>query len=314
MSQPIAIGMDIGGTHVRVGAFDPGGRLLGQQEAGIASIGPENGLRLIERLIHQLLDSVNSPTLLGIGIGCTGPLDTVRGLVNNPYTLEGWSHVPIVERLHQTFNVPVRLENDADAAALGEYWRGAGRDAQRLYAVTVGTGVGTSLIVDGNVYRGVDGSHPEGGHQLIDPNGPECYCGYRGCWESLISGTAITSAARKEMSHEQLTALGDPDQLNASVIADGARAGHPAASAIMQKAARDFSLGIINIISFFVPDVLVLSGGVMKSADLFLPKLEETLKTPNPMVPFDRVHILPAQLGYYAGLYGGAYMILREAI
>jgi glucokinase len=314
MSQPIAIGMDIGGTHVRVGAFDLGGQLLAQQEAGIASTGPDNGLRLIEQLIHRLLDSVTSPTLLGIGIGCTGPLDTVRGLVNNPYTLEGWSNVPIVERLHQTFNVPVRLENDADAAALGEYWRGAGRDATRLYAVTVGTGVGTSLILDGKVYRGVDGSHPEGGHQLIDPNGPECYCGHRGCWESLISGTAITRAARKEMSREQLTALGDPDQLNAGAIANAARAGHPAASAVMQKVARDFSLGIINIISFFVPDVLVLSGGVMKSADLFLPKLDETLKTPNPMVPFNRVHILPAQLGYYAGLYGGAYMILREAI
>ncbi len=314
MSQRIAIGMDIGGTHVRVGAFDSDGQILGQQEAGITSIGPDNGLRLIEQLIHQLLDSINSPALLGIGIGCTGPLDTVRGLVNNPYTLEGWNNVPIVERLTQTFNVPVRLENDADAAALGEYWRGAGRDAKRLYAVTVGTGVGTSLIVDGKVYRGVDGSHPEGGHQLIDPNGPECYCGYRGCWESLISGTAITSAAQRVMNQEQLAALGNIDQINARVIADAARAGHPAASAIMQQVARDFSLGIINIISFFVPDVIVLSGGVMKSVDLFLPKLEETLKTPNPMVPFVRVHILPAQLGYYAGLYGGAYMIVHEAI
>jgi glucokinase len=102
--------------------------------------------------------------------------------------------------------------------------------------------------------------------------------------------------------------------MDASDIAAAARAGNPAAVAIMQKAARDFSLGIVNIISFFVPDVLVLSGGVMKSADLFLPTLVETLKTPNPMVPFDRVQILPAQLGYYAGLYGGAYMILREAI
>lgn len=102
--------------------------------------------------------------------------------------------------------------------------------------------------------------------------------------------------------------------MDASSIAQAARTGEPAALAIMQKAARDFSLGIINIISFFVPDVLVLSGGVMKSADLFLPTLEQTLKTPNPMVPFDRVHILPAQLGYYAGLYGGAYMILSEAL
>lgn len=302
MSQPIAIGVDLGGTHVRVGAFDSAGQLLSQNEAGIASIGPDKGLSIIEQLIHERLDSINSPIPLGIGIGATGPVDAVHGVINNPYTLEGWSNVPIVERLTKTFNIPVRLENDADAAALGEYWQGAGREAKRLYAVTVGTGVGTSLIVDGKIYRGLDGVHPEGGHQLIDPNGPECYCGHRGCWESLISGSAISSQMRGA-SH-----------MNASSIAEAARTGEPAALAIMQKAARDFSLGIVNIISFFVPDVLVLSGGVMKSADLFLPTLEQTLKTPNPMVPFDRVHILPAQLGYYAGLYGGAYMILSEAL
>ena len=315
MSQPIAIGVDIGGTLVRVGAFDGEGRLLGQNEAGIASIGPDNGLSLIEHLIHETLDSVNTQSLLGIGIGCTGPLDTVRGLVNNPYTLEGWSNVPIVERLDKTFNVPVRLENDADAAALGEYWQGAGRDAQRLYAVTVGTGVGTALIVEGKIYRGLDGSHPEGGHQLIDPNGPECYCGYRGCWESLVSGTAISSHARSAKNNEHLLALagGDPNRMDTRLIAEAARTGDPTAVEIMQKAARDFSLGIINVISLFVPDVLVLSGGVMKSADLFLPTLKQMLKTPNPMVPFDRVQILSAKLGYYAGLYGGAYMILSEA-
>lgn len=312
MSQPIAIGVDLGGTLVRVGAFDETGQLLGHNEANIASIGPNQGLSLIEQLISKSLNAISSPSLIGIGIGSTGPLDPVQGLINNPYTLAGWSNVPIVENLHRTFQVPVKLENDADAAALGEFWQGSGREAKRLYAVTVGTGVGTSLIVDGKIYRGLDGSHPEGGHQLIDPSGPECYCGHRGCWESLISGPAISNHARDFMNHEQILSLGDPNHLNAKDIAEGARTGNPAAIAIMQKAALDFSLGIINIISLFVPDVLVLSGGVMESADLFLPILEQNLKTPNPMVPFDRVRILPAQLGYYAGLYGGAYMILSE--
>lgn len=314
MSQPIAIGVDIGGTLVRAGLFDPDGSLVVQNEASMASIGPDDGLRLIEDLIQKTMDSVKSPSLLGIGIGCTGPLDTVRGQINNPYTLEGWNNVPIVERLTTTFKVPVRLENDADAAALGEYWQGAGREAKRLYAVTVGTGVGTALIIDGKIYRGLDGSHPEGGHQLIDPNGPECYCGYRGCWESLISGPAISSFARTAKNNEGLVVLADGDQnrITARLIADGARSGDALARGIMQKAAHDFSLGMINIISLFVPDVIVLSGGVMKSADLFLPTLAKMLKTPNPMVPFDQVRILPAQLGYYAGLYGAAYMILSE--
>jgi glucokinase len=315
MSGRVAIGVDIGGTHVRVGTFDDEGQLLGQKEAGIASIGPDHGLRSIEQLIQELLDIVKAQTLMGIGIGCTGPLDILHGLVNNPYTLAGWSNVPIVKQLNKKFHVPVRLENDADAAALGEYWKGAGRGAHRLYAVTVGTGVGTALVVEGKIYRGVDSSHPEGGHQLIDPSGPECYCGYCGCWESLISGPAISSQARGAGANERLVQLagGDPERVDARLVAQAARDGDPTATAIMQKAARDFSLGIVNIISFFVPDVIVLSGGVMKSADLFLPTLERTLKTPNPMVPFDRVQIVPAQLGYYAGLYGGAYMILSEA-
>ncbi|HSO12348.1 MAG TPA: ROK family protein [Anaerolineales bacterium] len=316
MSQQIAISVDLGGTLVRVGAFDKSGQLLGQCDAGIASIKPDDGLRLIEQLIHKTLDSLKSPNLLGIGIGSTGPLDAIHGIINNPYTLSGWSNIPIVERIKKTFNVPVRLENDADAAALGEYWHGAGRGAKRLYAVTVGTGVGTALIVDGKIYRGMDGSHPEGGHQLIDPNGPKCYCGYRGCWESLISGTAISSAARGAKNNEYLIKLagGDPDHIDARHVADAARENDPLALTIIQKAARDFSLGMINVISFFVPDVIVLSGGVMKSADLFLPTLETTLKTPNPMVPFDRVQIVPALLGYHAGLYGGACMILSEVI
>ena len=316
MSREVTIGVDLGGTHVRLGAFDLEGHLLAQQHASIADMGPESGLPLMERLIHELLDSLGSPTLLGIGIGSTGPLDTIRGLINNPYTLAGWMNVPVVERLNGTFGVPVRLENDADAAALGEYWQGAGKGASRLYAVTVGTGVGTSLIAEGKIYRGLDGSHPEGGHQLLDPNGPECYCGHRGCWESLISGPAIAGHARGAKDNERLLAMagGDPERLDARLVAEAARLGDPTALAIMQKAARDFGLGVINIISLFVPDVLVLSGGVMRSIDLFLPTLEKMLQTPNPMVPFERVHILPAQLGYYAALYGGAYLILSERI
>ena len=314
MNHQIAIGVDLGGTNLRVGAFDKEGHLLTRLEARIASVDPENGLRLIERMIQEVLNSVNRPDLLGIGIGSTGPVNTIRGTINNPYTLAGWENVPIVEHLNQSFKVPVQLENDADAAALGEYWRGAGRGAQRLYAVTVGTGVGTSLIIDGKIYRGLDGSHPEGGHQLIDPNGPECYCGHSGCWESLISGLAISSHARSAPDNQHIIdlALGDPNQIDTRLVADAAHAGDPTAVAIMQKAARDFSLGLINIISLFVPDVLVLSGGVMKSVDLFLPTLEAMLKTPAPMVPFERVKILPAQLGYYAGLYGGAYTVLSE--
>lgn len=316
MSQPLVIGMDLGGTNARIGAFDTDGHLLAQREEHIGTLGPERGLALIESTIRQMLQPLGQPPLLGIGIGCTGPVDTVRGLVNNPYTLAGWDHIPIVARLNGAFNVPVKLENDADAAALGEYWQGAGQGSSRLYAVTVGTGVGTALIVDGHIYRGLDGSHPEGGHMLIDPEGPLCYCGYRGCWESLIAGPAIAENARRAPGNQHLIELagGDPQRIDGLLVAQAAQAGDPAALAVMRKAARDFSRGIINIILLFVPDTLVLSGGVMRSADLFLAELEQALQTPAPMVPFESVRILPARLGYHAGMYGGAYMILSEKL
>ena len=121
-----------------------------------------------------------------------------RGTINNPYTLPTWEDVPIVDFLVDRFGVPVSLENDADAAALGEYWQGAGRDVQRLCAVTVGTGIGTAYILHGKIVRGNGGWHPEGGHMIIDPSGPQCYCGAKGCWESLASGSAIALFAREQ--------------------------------------------------------------------------------------------------------------------
>ena len=129
--------------------------------------------------------------------------NSLRGLILNPGTLPGWVDVPIADYLAERFQAPACLENDADAAALGEYWMGAGRGVSRLYAVTVGTGIGTACILDGGVYRGQNGFHPEGGHQIVDPTGPECYCGGKGCWESWASGTAIADAARRALSSWQ---------------------------------------------------------------------------------------------------------------
>ncbi len=190
MSGRSAIGVDLGGTRVRAAVITDAGELLQLVEASIAGQGPEAGLSLIQDLIAQLIEAQPKP-LAGIGIGATGPIDSARGVINNPYTLQGWTNVPIVERLQRKFGVPARLDNDANAAALGELWHGAGRAAKRLYVVTIGTGVGTAYVVDEALQRGAGDVHPEGGHQLIDPNGPECYCGQRGCWESLIAGPSI---------------------------------------------------------------------------------------------------------------------------
>lgn len=331
------IGIDLGGSLVRMGAFDTQGELLALREAPIeARRGPQFGLELMASLVEELLhdESVKgaAPTtnLRGIGIGCTGPLDPVRGVVNNPFTLPTWENVPLKPWLEERFGVPATLENDADVAALGEYWKGAGKGVGRLFAVTVGTGIGTSLIVDGQIYRGLDGCHPEGGHHVIDPGGPSCYCGARGCWESLAAGPAIARLARDtiEAFHESegkngrrqaeaLPTRGSPllkidfEQIDARLVAEMALKGDFLAMKIIKEAAYYFSLGVVNIVLLFTPDMIVLSGGVMSSAELFMPALMEMLQRRNVVVPAAKVRIREAKLGPHAGLYGAAYTILQ---
>lgn len=134
--------------------------------------------------------------LSGIGVGCTGPVDPKTGTVQNPYTLPTWDNCNLIDSLQKRFEIPIRLENDADAAALGEFHFGAGKGLGPMVMLTFGTGIGFSAIVDGRIYRGVDSAHPELGHMPILPDGPTCYCGILGCFESLASGTAIDLAGR----------------------------------------------------------------------------------------------------------------------
>ncbi len=132
--------------------------------------------------------------LCGVGVGCAGPVSAHTGVINNPYTLPTWEACDIVTPLAAEFDRPAYLENDADAAALGEWFAGAGRGAASVVMLTLGTGVGGGVVLEGRVYRGTHGEHPELGHLPVDPNGPECYCGTRGCLESIASGTALAAA------------------------------------------------------------------------------------------------------------------------
>jgi glucokinase len=312
----VIIGIDLGGTIVRAGAFNAEGSLLVVHETPIeAARGPEFGLGKIQGLIEQVLAECGTQSLVGIGIGSTGPLDPIQGIINNPFTLPTWENVPIVEWLQRSFNVPVTLENDADSAALGEYWQGAGRETQRLYAVTVGTGIGTALIVDGQIYRGLAGSHPEGGHMVLDPSGPLCYCKMHGCWEILCAGPAIERQAREaDLTGSRLLEMseGDREKISARMVFEAARLGDAATLAIVEKVSAYFALAILNIAILFAPDMIVLSGGVMRSVDFFLPRIGQTMQDYREMVPAHRIQIVPAQLGYYAGLYGSAYTIFKN--
>jgi glucokinase len=308
--EGILVGLDLGGTNVRAAAISPDGQLIHWQDAPIeAARGPQAGLQTIQNQIRQLLATVDQP-LLAIGMGSTGPLDRQRGCIQNPYTLPGWEDVEIVRPLREWFGVPVALENDADAAALGEAWVGAGQGVPRMEMVTIGTGVGTGLILDGQIYRGLEGQHPEGGHIVIDPSGPQCYCGARGCLESLVAGPAIAGFARAapglESSLLYAACQGDLQRIDARMVFDAARRSDPLCLGLVEQTAGYIGIGLVSMMMLLLPDCIVLTGGVMRSYDLLEARTRSIIARHDVIIPAAKVRIQQAALGQQAGVFGAA--------
>lgn len=316
-NRDVVVGVDLGGTNVRTAVYDTEGAILSRHQALIeAARGPEAGLGHISDLIETVLRDAEPASLQAIGIGSTGPLDRARGAIQNPWTLPTWKDVDIVSPLSAHFHVPVVLENDADAAALGEYWQGAGKGVRRLCALTVGTGVGTGFILDGSIYRGWRDLHCEVGHQVLDPNGPECYCGAHGCMEVLIAGPALGNLAREKAAAREDSLMremagGNIDRINARIAMEAARRGDPAALEVAQHAGKYLGLGLVNIIAFLAPEVIVLGGSVMSSYDLLQPMVCDILERHSVLMPSREVCIVPAQLGDNAGICGAALTAIQ---
>lgn len=296
-----AIGIDIGGTKIALALV----ALDSHRIVARSLLATEAGLgfdRAVARIAHAIDDlsrasRIDPLRLRGIGIGCAGPVDPALGLVNNPYTLEGWNQCDIVRPLHQRFGVPVVLENDADAAALGESVSGAGRGANPVVMLTFGTGVGGATIVHGAITRGVQGEHPELGHVPVLPDGPACYCGIAGCLESVASGTALANAG---------TAHGWTD---ARAVFAAADAGSPAARAIVDRAVQAGATAAWTLCHTLLPQRLVLGGGIMETEfERFAGAMRIRLSTATQFTR-SRVEIVRAALGNDAGLVGAACLV-----
>jgi len=299
-----AIGVDIGGTKIAVAAVDGAGRVHARTATPTEpGRGFAAGVERVGDLIAATLARAGwaAGDLRGVGVGCTGPVDPRRGTVHNPFTLPTWDGGDLVTPLRDRFGVPVRLENDADAAALGEATFGAGRGADPVVMLTFGTGVGFAAVVGGRVYRGAGGGHPEFGHVVIDPGGPPCYCGASGCLESLASGTAVGAAGR---------AAGFAD---ARAVFRAAAAGDAAAAAVVFRATTAAAAGAWAAAHAFLPERLVLGGGVMDDHfDLFAAAIRGRLAAAT-AVPGGRVVVCAAALGADAGTVGAARLALGEA-
>lgn len=302
---PHLIGVDIGGTKIAVAAVEASSGCILARTA-FATEADQGFDRAVQRLAAAIDDvraraasalGTGPHPIAGIGIGCAGPVDPALGRINNPYTLAGWNQCDIVRPLARQFRVPVRLENDADAAALGECWTGAGRGTRPVVMLTFGTGVGGASVLESGVFRGSQGEHPELGHIPIDPAGPPCYCGIPGCLESIASGSAIGDAGKTV----GLT--------GAREVFAAADAGEAAAVAIVQRAVRAASTAVWTLFHTLLPHRLILGGGLMETEfERFAGPMREHIHRAT-QFNAAAVEIVPAMLGNDAGIVGAASLV-----
>jgi glucokinase len=288
--------VDIGGTKFAVGMLTNTGEVLARTECpAYPERGLQAGLKQIFTMLHDAARQAGGK-LEGIGVGCTGPVDPMTGRLGRIEFLPGWEGNILTAALQNAFGVTAFLENDADAAALGELAWGAGQDAKRFIYVTISTGIGGGLVFDGRLYRGVEGAHPEIGHHVIDPSGPKCFCGAHGCWESLAGGPALARRGKRS---------------SALAVCQAADQGDTAARLAVELEAYYLGLGFANLVTLFVPDVIAVGGGVMHSRHLFWDTILQTIRENCGLVPFEKTRLVPAKLGADAGLAGAAHVWIK---
>jgi glucokinase len=304
----LTAGVDIGGTKLLAVAATGKGEIVAQRRQPTAS-GPDAILSAISSVVDELLTA--EPGIAAVGVGLPGLVD-LDGVVHYAPNLPGFVGVAARERLAAACPVPVVVDNDANVAALGEVLHGAGRGHREVLVVTLGTGIGGGLIVNGAQYRGGHGLAAEIGHFTVDPDGPPCACGARGHWEAIASGTALGRrarewAARGDAPHVLARAGGVVDAVTGHDVGQAAAAGEADGLAILAEHARAVALGLGGLINILDPEIVVISGGLIDLGQYLLGPLREVLpeyvEAPDlrPMPP-----VLPAALGEHAGAVGAA--------
>jgi glucokinase len=295
-----SVGIDIGGTKIALGLVDDRGAIL-RRESLATPRDFDEAISGIESKLRELMgrESIGTSELAGIGIGCAGPVDPRTGIVNNPYTLPGWTGGNLIKSFQDRFGLPVCLENDADAALVGEALAGAARHSDPVVMLTFGTGIGGAVISGGSVFRGVAGEHPEIGHVPVLADGPKCYCGRSGCFESVASGAGIENAGKASglSSAREVFAQAAQGNLNAQRIID--------------RAMEATACAAWTLLHTFLPQCFVLGGGIVdEHYDLFSGAIRRSIESAV-MAPRTQITIAKASLGNDAGLVGAAGSVFR---
>ena len=305
----VVIGVDLGGTNLRTAILSPDGNILDRhKEATHAADGREKVVsRLIENIKRQRKSAIQQGfDVVAVGVGAPGVIQVDKGIVVKSPNFPDWNNLPLKDQLEKTLGTPVFLENDANAAALGEQWRGAGRGIRSMILLTLGTGVGGGIILDNKIWHGADGMAGEIGHMTLIPDGRPCTCGNTGCLEMYSSARGIVQSFREALGK---ASGGVPDQLeqvSSEQVYEAAGAGNEIAVRVMKDMGRMLGIGIASLINIFNPERIVVGGGVKDAWPLFIGATREEIMKRAFAVPAKRTEIVPSQLGDDAGMVGAA--------
>ncbi|WP_406678167.1 ROK family protein [Moorella sp. ACPs] len=307
------MGIDLGGTTIKAGLVDIEGRLLvkGQMPTGAA----DGAGAVLERIAALAGDLVRRQGLAmqdvkGAGIGVPGSVDVEKGLVRLAPNLF-WRDFPLRAELAARLNLPVAVDNDAHAAALGEMWQGAGQGFNSLLMVTIGTGIGSGLIIDGHIRRGVFGYGAELGHVKMLRDGPQCHCGGRGCLETLASATAMVRRFREYLAAGQPSRLQDSPDLGAREILAAAAGGDGLARRVVDYAASYLGMALANAVLVVGPEAVIVGGGPAQAGEVILAPIRKYLAASLGAWQIKPLPVLAARLGNEAGIIGAARLALE---
>jgi glucokinase len=318
MLDSLVVGVDIGGTKVAAGLVDSRGEIRSRSRTPMVANDAARGLAAVSTAIRELLPSSPAQQQVPpIGICAPGPLNPTTGVIINPPNVPGWHNFPLGDEVRRIFNVPVKIDNDANAAALAETKWGAGRGYRNVFYATIGTGIGTGIVFDGRIYHGRTGSAAEGGHMGIDASGPLCPCGKRGCIEILAAGPAIARRARQKLAENPKSILvemagGNPQAVTSEMVAKAYAAGDAVAKNVLGETLDLLAYWLGNIVDLLEPDVIIIGGGVSTMLAPFLDEIRGRWKGAclNPY-PQD----IPVVLAHYkedAGIAGAAALCDTE--
>ena len=310
------IGIDVGGTNVKIALVDGDGKIIYSNSVPTyAQMGYEYTVNNIKQAIKDLMKETNteSKDIQGIGFDFPGQVDCKTGVVKNAPNIPGWVNVPIAQMIEDEFHIPTRIDNDVRCAALGELKFGAGRGCENFVCITVGTGIGSGLVINGKVVRGAANAAGEIGHiKLQMEDGPLCGCGDSGCLEAFASGPSIVAMAQEYLKggkSAKFRELAGDGEITPYIVAKAAEAGDPVAKRIFEKMGYYIGMGLTSVINLLNPEKIIIGGGVAECGELLLDPIRRTINDRAMKVQREAVEIVPAELGNSAGVIGASMLV-----